>query len=135
MELDPVVRAGLPIALFLIMLSMGMTLRVADFDRVVREPRAFSVGVISQLLLPPALAFCLILLFTLPPALAVGLMVLSFCPSGTTSNLFSHLARGDVALSISLTAVASAITPFTVPLLTEQVLVWQLGTTDPFLFQ
>jgi len=134
MELDPVIRTGLPVALFLIMLSMGMTLGAADFRRVVIKPRAFGVGFASQMLLPPILAICLVMLFALPPELAVGLMVLSFCPSGTTSNLFSHLSGADVALSISLTAVASLVTPFTLPLLTEQVLVWQTGAGQPVPF-
>ena len=134
MELDPVIRTGLPVALFLIMLGMGMTLRVDDFARVAKEPRGFGVGFATQMLLPPTLAISLIVLFALPPELAVGLMVLSLCPSGTTSNLFSYLSDADVALSISLTAVASVVTPFTVPLLTELVLAWQLGDsqTVPF---
>jgi len=134
MELDSVIRAGLPVALFLIMLSMGMTLRGADFKRVAIRPRAFTLGFASQMLLPPILAIGLVIVFALPPELAVGLMVLSFCPSGTTSNLFSYLSGADVALSISLTAVASVVTPFTVPLLTVQVLGWQIGAGQPVPF-
>ena len=128
MELSALLRAGLPLALFLIMLGMGMTLERADFERVVKHGRAFIVGIGSQFLLPPLLAVCLLLAFSLPPEFAVGLLVLSFCPSGTTSNLFSYLSGADVALSISLTAVASLVTPFSVPLLTELVLAWQFGT-------
>ncbi len=128
MELTPLLGVALPLALFLIMLSMGMTLERGDFARVGTHRKAFLIGFSSQMLLPPLLALALVWLFSLPPALAVGLLVLSLCPSGTTSNLFSYLAGADVALSISLTAVASLLTPFTVPLITEQVLLWQYGT-------
>ncbi len=134
MELAPIIRIGLPIALFMVMLGMGMTLSIADFRRVATQPRAFGLGMGVQFLLLPLLAVVLIQLFKLPPELAVGLLVLSFCPSGTTSNLFSYLARADVALSISLTAVASVLTPFTVPLLTRWVLEWQLGAAQPVPF-
>ena len=128
MELTPLLGAALPLALFIIMLSMGMTLERSDFVRVATHGKAFWIGLSSQMLVPPLLAIALVWIFSLPPALAVGLLVLSLCPSGTTSNLFSYLARADVALSISLTAVASLITPFTVPLFTELVLLWQYGT-------
>ncbi len=118
---------ALPLALFLIMLSMGMTLERGDFERVGKQRKAFLIGMASQMLLPPAIAVCLAVAFALPPEFAVGLLILSFCPSGTISNLFSYLCRADVALSISLTAAASVITPFTIPLLTEALLAWQLG--------
>ncbi|MDJ0778884.1 MAG: bile acid:sodium symporter family protein [Gammaproteobacteria bacterium] len=127
MELTPLLSAALPLALFLIMLGMGMTLERADFERVGRRGKAFAIGFTSQMLLPPLLALGLVFAFSLPPELAVGLMVLSFCPSGTTSNLFSYLAGADVALSISLTAIAALVTPFSLPLLTELVLYWQYG--------
>ncbi len=128
MELTPLLAAALPLALFLIMLGMGMTLERADFERVGRRGKAFAIGFAAQMLLPPLLALGLVFVFSLPPALAVGLLVLSFCPSGTTSNLFSYLAGADVALSISLTAIASLVTPFSIPLMTELVLQWQYGT-------
>ena len=121
------IQAALPLALFLIMLGMGMTLGREDFERVGRQRKAFAVGMASQMLLPPIIAAVLAVVFALPPELAVGLLVLSFCPSGTTSSLFSYLCGADVALSISLTAVASVITPFSIPLLTELLLGWQLG--------
>ncbi len=127
MELAPLIKLGLPTALFLVMLGMGMTLHTRDFARVVQAPRAFTLGLAAQFLMLPVLAAIIVIVFKLPAELAVGLMVLSLCPSGTTSNLFSYLARADVALSISLTAVASVITPLTVPLLTRWVLEWQLG--------
>lgn len=134
MELDSFARFGLPVALILIMLSMGMTLSRADFKRVAIKPKAFVIGFIGQMLLPPLLAICLVTLLALPPELAVGLMVVSFCPSGTTSNLFSYLSGADVALSISLTTLASIVTPLTIPLLTAEVLEWQMGADGPVPF-
>ncbi len=127
MELAGFIKIGLPVSLALIMLSMGLTLRVADFQRVARAPRAFAVGLSAQMLLVPLIAWTVAWLFALPPLLAIGLMVLGFSPGGTTSNLFSYLARGDVALSVALTAVASFITPFSIPLLTEWSLAHWLG--------
>lgn len=98
------------------MFGMGLTLQVADFSRILKRPKAALVGIFAQLFALPLLAFIIAIIFKLPPELAVGLMIISFAPGGTTSNLFTHLARGDVALSISLTAVISLITPFTIPL-------------------
>lgn len=128
-DLAPFIAAGLPLALFLIMLSMGLTLRAADFRWVLAAPRAFALGLSLQLLLLPPLAALICLLAGLPPALAVGLMILSACPGGTTSNLFSHLARADLPLSIALTAVAGLITPFTLPWVAQWALNWQFGAS------
>jgi len=127
MDLDTFIKIGLPISLGLIMLSMGMTLKTKNFTQVITRPRAFFLGLVAQMLLVPLLAVILLQIFHLPPLLAVGLLVLSFSPGGTTSNLFSYLARGDVALSIALTTAASFITPFSIPLLTEVALQSQLG--------
>ena len=127
MELDTFIKIGLPVSLALIMLSMGLTLKSKDFQAVINAPKAFFVGLSAQMLLVPLLALVLLQLFKLPPVLAVGLLVLSFSPGGTTSNLFSFMAKGDVALSIALTTVASFITPFSIPLLTELALQSQLG--------
>ncbi len=127
MELDTFIKIGLPVSLGLIMLSMGLTLKPNDFKRIAASPRAFFIGISAQMLLVPLLALLLLQLFHLPPLLAVGLLILSFSPGGTTSNLFSYMAKGDVALSIALTAVASFITPFSIPFLTELALQSQLG--------
>lgn len=127
MELETFIKIGLPVSLGLIMLSMGMTLKVIDFKQIAKHPKAFFIGLSAQMLLVPLLAIALLQVFHLPPLLAVGLLVLSFSPGGTTSNLFSYLARGDVALSIALTTAASFITPFSIPLLTEIALQSQLG--------
>ena len=105
----------LPIALFIVLFGMGLTLVPDDFRRVFRFPRAKLVGIACQLLLLPAVAFLLALAFRLPGELAVGLMVLAACPGGATSNVITHLARGDTALSVTLTAISSVVCVFTIP--------------------
>lgn len=112
----------LPAALFLIMLGMGMTLSVSDFMRVRQAPLAILAGLSGQFILPPLMALLVIHLFDLQPIFAVGLMILSFAPSGATSNLMTFLSRGDVALSVTLTAITSLIIPFTLPLLSALVI-------------
>jgi BASS family bile acid:Na+ symporter len=107
----------LPLALISIMFGMGMSLTTADFKRVVLSPRATILGLCCQLIGLPLLAFALIWLFRLPGDLAVGLMILAACPGGPTSNIITHLSRGDTALSVTLTAVSSVITVFTIPLI------------------
>ena len=108
----------LPVALIGIMLAVGLGLTLADFQRIVRQPLAFWVGISGQLLLLPALALLIIYAFNLSGELATGLFIISLCPGGTTSNLFSLLAKADIGLSVSLTAVSSLIIPFTLPPLT-----------------
>ncbi len=127
MELMTFIKIGLPVSLGLIMLSMGLLLKLSDFRPILSSPKAFMIGFSAQMLLVPLLALLLLQFFDLPPLLAVGLLVLSFSPGGTTSNLFSYFAKGDVALSIALTACASFITPFTLPLLTELALQFSMG--------
>lgn len=121
----------LPLALAVIMFGMGMTLGIADFVRVVRLPRAAMLGLGNQLLMLPLFGFAIALLFRLPPELAVGLMIIASCPGGPTSNMISHLARGDVALSVSLTAVSSLVTVFTIPLLVNFSLHHFAGVGSP----
>jgi bile acid:Na+ symporter, BASS family len=106
-----------PLALVVIMFSLGLSLRVTDFVRVAKYPRAFAIGITCQLVLLPVTAYLIAFVSGLPPELAVGLMILSFCPGGPTSNMMTRLAHGDVALSISMTGVASLVTVFTLPLL------------------
>ena len=101
--------------LMLIMLGMGLSLTVGDFKRITQKPKALGVGLVNQLLLLPFIGFGLAVWLNLPPAIAIGLMVLAACPGGATSNLITHLAKGDIALSISLTTVASLITIFSIP--------------------
>ena len=110
---------GLPVALGIIMLGLGLSLTLSDFGRVLKQPRAVLVALLCQLVVLPALCFGLVLMFQLPPVLAVGMMMLAASPGGTTANLYSHLFRGDIALNISLTAVNSVIAVITLPLITN----------------
>lgn len=110
---------GLPIALGIIMLGLGLDLTLADFRRVGAHPRAVVVALACQLVLLPAACFGLVVLLDLPPLLGIGLMLLAASPGGTTANLFSHLFRGDVALNITLTAINSVIAIATLPLITS----------------
>ncbi|MCE7001344.1 bile acid:sodium symporter family protein [Kibdelosporangium philippinense] len=106
----------LPIALGVIMLGLGMSLTVQDFKRVAEVPKATIVALVCQVLLLPAICLGLVLLFDLSPTLAVGMMLLAASPGGTTANLFSHLAGGDVALNITLTAINAVIAVVTLPI-------------------
>lgn len=117
MNADLIKSLMLPAALVFIMFGMGMSLTPGDFRRVFTSPKATMVGLFCQLLALPALAFGIALAFRLPGDLAVGLMLIAACPGGPTSNIISHLSRGDTALSVSLTAVSSMVTVFTIPLI------------------
>lgn len=117
MTADPLLTLFLPIALGIIMLGLGLSLTLADFARVVKFPKPVLIGLTCQLLLLPVVCFFLAKAFGLAPALAVGLMLLAASPGGTTANLYSHLAHGDVALNITLTAVNSVIAVLTMPLI------------------
>jgi BASS family bile acid:Na+ symporter len=109
----------LPLALAFMMFAMGLALVADDFRRVAVQPKAFAVGAVCQMVFLPAIALALALAwqaaFGLDPVMAVGLMILAACPGGVTSNLLTHLAKGDTALSISLTAVISLASVFTIP--------------------
>ena len=107
----------LPIALAFIMLALGLGLSFGDFARVAKRPRDFLVGAVSQVVLLPAVAFALVSLWPLAPELALGVMIIAAAPGGVTSNLLTAFGRGDVALSISLTAVVSLLSVVTVPLI------------------
>lgn len=115
MTASPLLTAFLPIALGIIMLGLGLSLTVADFTRVVKFPKPVLIGLGCQLLLLPVLCFLIAKGFGLAPALAVGLMLLAASPGGTSANLYSHLAHGDVALNVTLTAVNSVIAILTMP--------------------
>ncbi len=119
MESSLITQLFLPLALFIIMLGMGLTLKPEDFRNVIRFPKAVGVGLVLKLLFIPALTFALLYVIPLQPELAVGFVLLAACPGGATTNLITHLAKGDVALSITLTAIASVITVFTIPLLVD----------------
>jgi len=106
----------LPISLAVIMISLGLSLTLADFKRVVTFPRGAAIGIANLLVISPGLAFLVAEAYGLAPGLAVGLVLLGASPGGTTANMLTHLARGDTALSISLTAVSSLAAVITVPL-------------------
>ena len=121
--MDEISSLILGVCLILIMLGMGLSLTVDDFKRVVKRPKAIAIGLTNQLILLPIIGFLLANLLDLEPHLAIGLMILAACPGGATSNLIAHLARGDTALSVSLTAVASLITIFSIPFIVQLALV------------
>jgi BASS family bile acid:Na+ symporter len=117
----------LPLGLILIMFGMGLGLTAGDFKRVVFSPKAKLLGLAMQLLALPAIAFALATVFRLPGDLATGLMLVAACPGGPTSNIISHLSRGDTALSVTLTAFSSVITVFTIPLVAGASMAHFLG--------
>ncbi|HYH93249.1 MAG TPA: bile acid:sodium symporter family protein [Candidatus Saccharimonadales bacterium] len=106
---------GLPAALAVVMLGLGLSLTIGDFGRVARRPVAVVAALVTQLVVLPVICFGLVIAAGLDPLLAVGTMLLAASPGGTTANLFSHLFRGDVALNITLTAVNSVIAVITLP--------------------
>ncbi|MFC4252524.1 MAG: bile acid:sodium symporter family protein [Sinimarinibacterium flocculans] len=117
MTADPITTVFLPVALGFIMFGLGLSLRIADFTRVLVMPRAVIVGLACQVLLLPAVCVLIAHAFALEPALAVGLMLLAASPGGATANLYSHLANGDVALNITLTAINSVLAIITLPII------------------
>ena len=110
-----IVTSIAPIALALIMLGLGLGLTIKDFKRVITNPKDFLVGIICQLILLPIVAYIIILISKLPIEIALGLMIIAAAPGGVTSNVLTKFANGDVALSISLTAVGSLISIISVP--------------------
>jgi len=106
----------LPIALAFIMFSLGLGLTIADFSRILLKPKEFFVGFFSQILILPIVALILVLIWPLSPEIAIGVMIIAAAPGGATSNILTAFAKGDVALSISLTAVISILSVVTIPL-------------------
>ncbi len=102
-------------SLIIIMFGMGLSLVTDDFKRVFYAPKAILAGLFNQIIILPAIGFLLIYLFPLQPEIAIGVIILAACPGGPTSNLITHLAKGDTALSVSLTAISSFITLLTIP--------------------
>jgi BASS family bile acid:Na+ symporter len=107
----------LPLALAFIMLSLGLGLTFADFTRIIKMPKDFAVGVLCQLFLLPLVAFILISVWDLRPEIALGVMIIAAAPGGVTSNILTLFARGDLALSVSLTAVISLLSVISIPLI------------------
>ena len=106
-----------PVILALIMLGLGLGLKIEDFTRILKTPKDFFVGFFSQLIILPLVAYLLIIILKTPPEIAIGVMIIAAAPGGVTSNILTKFANGDVALSISLTAVISLISIITVPLI------------------
>ena len=113
--MDFAINVVVPAAQAFIMFSLGLGLRLIDFRRVFTGGRAILVGVVCQIVLLPVIAFGVVTYFELKPIFAAGVMLLSFCPGGVSSNVISKLSRGDLALSVSLTAVTSLMAFITVP--------------------
>ncbi len=113
----PLVQIALPLVLVFMMITMGLSLTVADFRRVVTRPRAFFTGAVNQMLLLPLVTFFIATASGLEPPLAAGFMILAACPGGITSNVLTFYAKGDLALSITLTSVVSLLGFVTVPLI------------------
>ena len=127
MESSFLTTVFLPLALFIIMLGMGLGLTLDDFRRILTEPKGVLLGLGAQLIVLPLLGFALAATLPLPPELAVGVMILAACPGGPTSNLMTYLAKGRVALSITLTAIGSVITVFTIPLVVNAAMGYFMG--------
>ncbi|MCI2228492.1 bile acid:sodium symporter family protein [Polaribacter sp. MSW13] len=112
----------LPLSLAIIMLGMGMTLVLSDFTRIIKYPKAILIGLTNQLLLLPIIGFSLAIVFNLSPVMAVGLMILATCPGGPTSNLITQICKGNIALSVTLTAIASIVSVLTIPFILSYAL-------------
>ena len=117
-ELVTWVGPHIPFLLGVIMFGMGMTLSGSDFKNALRRPREVAAGVLAQFTIMPLVAYGLALGLKLPPDLAVGVVLVGACPGGTASNVVTYLARGDVALSVSMTSIATLLAPVLTPMLT-----------------
>jgi len=120
----------LPISLAIIMFGMGLSLVAGDFVRLFTNPKAVLVGLCNQLLFLPLIGFAIVVLFDLNSTMAIGVMILSVCPGGPTSNLITQVSRGNIGLSVTLTALASLITVFTIPVLLSKAIAYFTGDTD-----
>jgi BASS family bile acid:Na+ symporter len=129
--LDIFISVFLPATLAVIMFSLGVGLQAEDFLRVVTQPKAFAIGVAAQIIAIPIVAYAIVTIFALPKELALGVMILSFCPSGVTSNFLTKVARGDVALAVSLTGVSTLLSVLVVPFMVKFAADLFLGTEAP----
>lgn len=127
MEFNLFTAIVLPIALGIIMLGMGLSLVPEDFLLVTKKPKAIAIGLVSQLVILPIIGFAIASIVPMQPEIAVGLVILSICPGGPSSNLITYLAKGDIVLSVSLTALSSIITVFTIPIFANLALQRFLG--------
>ena len=131
MDITPIIgQILLPISLAIIMFGMGLSLVSGDFTRLFNYPKAVLVGLCNQLLFLPLIGFAIVVLFGLNPSMAIGVMIISICPGGPTSNLITQVSRGNIGLSVTLTALASLITVFTIPILLSKFIAYFSGDTD-----
>ena len=120
----------LPISLAIIMFGMGLTLVINDFTRLFTYPKEIFIGLFNQLVFLPLIGFLIILLFDLDSTMAIGIMILSLCPGGPTSNLITQVSRGNIGLSVTLTALASLITVFTILIILSEAISYFSGEID-----
>ena len=128
-NVDIIKEIVLPISLAIIMFSVGLPLTTADFKRVAVQPKDFMIGAVSQIILLPLVAFILLSIWDIQPALAVGVMIIAACPGGATSNMLTYLARGDTALSVSLTAIISLLSLLTLPVIVSYSIDFFMGAS------
>ena len=128
---EALLTVGLPLSLAYIMFTLGIGLKLSDFAEIAKFPKAFFVGLLNQGVLLPIIGFTLAFYFNLPPELAVGVVLLSLSPGGVTTNLISKLANGNVALSVSLTAVMTIVSVITLPILLNLAMQKFMGTDAP----
>lgn len=117
MSTEMIITKLLPLSLAIIMFGFGLTLTPADFKRIMLYPKSVFLGLFCQMVLLPLLAYAVCIGFNLSPEISIGVMILAASPGGITANLFSHLAHGDIALNLTLTAINSVLAAFTLPLL------------------
>lgn len=130
--MDILINVVLPLSLAIIMFSLGNGLEFNDFKRVATRKYAFLIGAFSQVVVLPVATFAVVILFDLPPEIAAGFMLLSFCPGGVTSNILSKLAKGDVALSVTLTSIISLLSILTVPFLATWAVTYFMKDDAPY---
>jgi len=135
MQSNLIISLGLPLVMFVIMLGLGLSLRLEDFTEVLARPKALVIGLACQLLVMPLICFGLVSVSNLPPALAVGLTLLAASPGGTSAMLFTHLGRGNVALSVCMVAITTLLTMITIPTVGNIALDIFYGDTKPISVQ
>ena len=131
MQASVLTEVLLPLALAFVMFGMGLTLTLSDFARLLKAPKAVLTGFIGQIILLPMMALGLCFVFELPDYIAVGVMVLAACPGGTTSNLISHVAKANLALSVSLTAISTIACVFSTPFIIQFALDYFVKENTP----
>jgi len=130
METSALTTIVLPLSLAIIMVGMGMSLTIKDFKRVLVYPKATFLGSFNQIIMLPLIGFLLVSATSMDPVMAVGFMIIVACPGGVTSNLITHVAKGDIALSVTLTAISSFVTILTIPLIVSYSIHHFMGDSD-----